>query len=175
MPNLVSLTCNSFQILGKTQTGIFLTSGTSGQSLIKENCQNSRTRDDIGMKFEQSTKFNKRNKTRLNQFDDDVMPANCDIIAIFLIYGQFGAILKRDSRSIICKTYIFIKSNLLSYKNRKQNEKIFNTSLTLLFWMKEIFLPKNADISKTKKALVPKGVFPETTYVCVLTYQTSSF
>ena len=41
--------------------------------------------------------------------------------------------------------------------------------------MKDIFLPKNADISKTKKALIAKGVFPETTYVCVLTYQTSSF
>ena len=133
MPNLVSLTCNSFQILGKTQTGIFLISGTSGQPLIKENFQNSRTRDDIGMKFEQSTKFNKRNKKRLNQFDDDVMPAYCDIIAIFLIYGQFGAILKRDYRSIICKTYIFIKSNLLSYKNRKQNEKSFNTSSHFCF------------------------------------------
>ena len=123
MPNLVSLTCNSFQILGKTQTGIFLISGTSGQSLIKENCQNSRTRDDIGMKFEQSTKFNKRNKTRLNQFDDDVMPANCDIIAIFLIYGQFGAILKRDSRSIICKTYIFIKVTFYLTKTGNRTKK----------------------------------------------------
>ena len=45
----------------------------------------------------------------------------CDVTAIFSIYGQFGAILKPDSRSIVCKTYVFINSNLLSYKNGKQN------------------------------------------------------
>ena len=46
------------------------------------------------------------------------MSENCDVIAIFLIYGQFGAIWKL---LIACKTYIFINSNLLSYKNWKQN------------------------------------------------------
>ena len=44
-----------------------------------------------------------------------------DIIAIFPIYNQFGAIQKPDSVSIVCKTYIFINSNLLCYKNWKQN------------------------------------------------------
>ena len=48
------------------------------------------------------------------------MSANCDVIAIFPIYGQFVAIQKPDSGGIVCQTYIFIKSNLLSYKNRKQ-------------------------------------------------------
>ena len=51
------------------------------------------------------------------------MLANCDVIVIFLIYGQFGAIGKPDSRCIVCKTYIFINSNFLSYKNWKQNKK----------------------------------------------------
>ena len=45
------------------------------------------------------------------------MSENCNIIAIFPIYGQFGAIRKPDSGRIVCKTYIFINSNLLSYKN----------------------------------------------------------
>ena len=31
-------------------------------------------------------------------------------------------------------------------------------------------LQKNADISKIKRALVPQGIFFETTYVCVLTH-----
>ena len=37
------------------------------------------------------------------------------------------------------------------------------------------FLQGNADISKIKRALVRKGIFSETTYVYVLTYQISSF
>ena len=92
------------------------------------------------------------------------MSENCDVIAIFSIYGQFGAIWKPDSRRIVCKTYISNNSNLLSYKNWKQNWKIFNTAFTLLlcvkvlFWPKNvIFLQKNADTSKFKRALVLKG------------------
>ena len=49
------------------------------------------------------------------------MSNNCDAIAIFPIYNQFGAIRKPDSGRIVCKIYIFINSNLLSYKNGKQN------------------------------------------------------
>ena len=44
-----------------------------------------------------------------------------NVIAIFPIYGQFGVIRKPDSQCIVCKIYIFIKSNLLSYKIWKQN------------------------------------------------------
>ena len=69
------------------------------------------------MKLGPVTKRDKRNKTTSKQFDDDIMSKNCDIIAIFLIYGQFGEIGKPDSGCIVCKTYIFIDSNLLSYKN----------------------------------------------------------
>ena len=49
------------------------------------------------------------------------MLENCDVIVIFPIYGQFGAIRKPDSGRIVCKTYVFINSNLLFYKNWKQN------------------------------------------------------
>ena len=54
-------------------------------------------------------------------FNDDVMLENCDIIVIFSIYGQFGAIQKPDSRCRVCKIYVVINSSLLSYKNWKQN------------------------------------------------------
>ena len=69
------------------------------------------------MKLRLVTKLDKRNKTRSKKFSDDVMSANCDVIVIFPIYGQFGAIQTPDSGRIVCKTYIFIYSNLLSYKS----------------------------------------------------------
>ena len=69
------------------------------------------------MKLGPVTELDKRNKITSKQFDDDVMSKNCDVIAIFSIKGQFGAIWKPDSGRIVCKTYIFINSNLFSYKN----------------------------------------------------------
>ena len=51
-----------------------------------------RTSDDIGMKFGPVTKLDKKNKTTSKKFDDDVISESCYVIAIFLIYGQFGAI-----------------------------------------------------------------------------------
>ena len=85
-------------------------------------------------------------------------------------------------RTRIYESYIFINNNLLSYKNWKQNLKISNTALTPLLWVKVLFLlknadflQKNADISKIKRVLVLKGIFSETKFVCVLTYQISSF
>ena len=49
------------------------------------------------------------------KIDDDVMSQKDDITVIFPIYEQFRAIWKLDSENV-CKTYIFINSNLLSYK-----------------------------------------------------------
>ena len=72
------------------------------------------------MKFGQVTEHDKKNKTT-SKNDDHVMLANCDVIVTFPIYGQFGAVWKPDSRHLVCKTYIFINSNLLSYKKLKQN------------------------------------------------------
>ena len=63
------------------------------------------------------TKLDKGNKTTSKKSDDDIMSRNCHVNFIFLIYGQFGAISNVDFRYIVCKTYIFIKNNLLSYKN----------------------------------------------------------
>ena len=43
-------------------------------------------------------------------FDDDVMPANCDVIVFFPIYGQVKAIGKLDSGQIVYKISISIHS-----------------------------------------------------------------
>ena len=53
------------------------------------------------MKFGPVTKFNKRNKTMSKNFDNDIMLANCEVIAIFPIYGQFRAIQKLDSEHTV--------------------------------------------------------------------------
>ena len=69
------------------------------------------------MKLVPVTELDKRNKTRSKKFADNVMLENCNVIVTFSIYGQFGAIRKLDSRRRVCKSYVFIKSNLLSYKH----------------------------------------------------------
>ena len=69
------------------------------------------------MKLGPVTKLDNRNKTTSKKNYDDVMSASCDVIVFFPIYGQFGAIRKPDSGCIVCKTYIFMSNNLLSYKN----------------------------------------------------------
>ena len=134
------------------------------------------------MKLGPVSKIDRKNKTTSKTCDYDVISENCDVIAIFPIYSEFGAICKTNSRCIVCKTYILINSNLLSYKNWKQNLKVFNTALTLFLWVKVLFWPKNsaflqrnADISKIKKALVLKGIFPETPYGCALACKISRF
>ena len=68
------------------------------------------------MKLGPVTKLDKRNKATPKKFDDDIMSVNCDVIVIFPIYGQFGAIRKPDSGRIVCKTYIFINSFFFTYK-----------------------------------------------------------
>ena len=85
------------------------------------------------------------------------MSANCYVIIVFLIYSQFGVIRKPGSVRIVCKTYIFINSNLLPYKNLKQNLKISNRTLTSIVALGKgtifaqkmiIFCQENADIRK---------------------------
>ena len=47
------------------------------------------------MKLRPVTKLDKRNKTTSKIFNDDVMLENCDVIVIFLIFGQFGVVRSR--------------------------------------------------------------------------------
>ena len=73
------------------------------------------------MKVGPVTKLDKKNTATSKKFDDDAMSANCDVMVIFPIYDQFGAIWKPDFGRIVCKTYIFSNSKLLFCKNCKQN------------------------------------------------------
>ena len=68
---------------------------------MKENCYISWTSDDIDMKLGPVTKLGKKNKTLPKDFNDDLMSEKCDV---FVISGR-----------IVCKTYISININLLSY------------------------------------------------------------
>ena len=152
MPNLVSITRPSLQILGKTQTWVFLISGFLVSPLQKKIVI-------IPEPVMILTWIDKRNKTTSKKIDVDLMSENYDVIVIFRIFGQFGAIRRPDSGHRVCKSYVFSNRNLLSYKNWKQNLKISNTALTLLLWVKVLFwtknanfLQKNADISKIKGA-----------------------
>ena len=106
-----------FPDIGQNSDGGMSDLRISGQSLIKVNCLNSRTSGDIEVKLGPVTKLYKRSDTKSKKIDDDVMSTNCDVIVIFQIYGQFGAIGELDSGRIVFKTYIFINSNFLSYKN----------------------------------------------------------
>ena len=51
------------------------------------------------------------------EINNDVMSENFDVIVIFPIYGQFGAIRDLDSGCIGFKTCVVIYSHLFSYKN----------------------------------------------------------
>ena len=55
----------------------------SCQSLIKENCHNSRASDDIDMKLGIVTKIDRRNRTTSKKFDGDIVSENCDVIVTF--------------------------------------------------------------------------------------------
>ena len=127
MPNFVSITCPSLQILGKTQREVF---PISGQSLIKENCYNSRTSDDIDVKLRPVTKLDKRNKATSKKIDDDVMSESCNVIVIFLIFGQFGAVWRPDSGHRVCKLFsVTVTFCLTKAENRTKKS---NTALSLL-------------------------------------------
>ena len=62
------------------------------------------------------TKLDRKNRVTSEKFDNDVMSSNCDVVFFIPIYGQVVAIWKLDSERMVYKTYIFINSNLLSYK-----------------------------------------------------------
>ena len=83
MPNLISLTIPSLQILSKNSDGGISNFRISGQSCIKVNCHNSRISDDIDMKPGAVTRLDSRDKTKLKKFHDDVMSTNCDVTVIF--------------------------------------------------------------------------------------------
>ena len=103
------------------------------------------------------------------------MSENCDVIVIFLIYGQVGVIRKSDCGRMVYKTYIFIKSHLLSWKSWKYIQQSLVYCFEQLWQNMLIFCKINTDISKIKCVLVLKSISSENKYVCVLMFQSSRF
>ena len=68
------------------------------------------------MKLGTVTKLYKK-KITPKKHEDDVISENCDLNAIFSIYGQFGTTWEPDSGCRVYKIYVFVNSNLLSYIN----------------------------------------------------------
>ena len=75
----------------------------SGQFLIKENCHNSRTSDDIEMKLGLVNKLDKASKATLKKIDVNVMSENCDVIVIFRIFGQFESVQTESLQKVCLK------------------------------------------------------------------------
>ena len=65
------------------------------------------------MKLRPITKLDKQNMATTKK----MMMTSCRQIGMSLSFFPFGAIRKPDSGRMICKIYIFINSNFLSYKN----------------------------------------------------------
>ena len=107
-------------ILGKNHSGVFPISRFLVNPLNK-NCHNSETSHDIDMKLGPVTKPDMGNTSTSKKVDHDAMSTNRDVIVFLPIHGQFAAIQKTHSGSMVYKTYIFINSNLLSYRSWKQN------------------------------------------------------
>ena len=93
----------------------------SSQSFINENCHNSSTSHDIGMKLGPVTKLNKKSSVTSKKSWRWRHIGNLWRHCLFSIYDQFAAIRKPDSWCMVYKTYIFINNNLLSCKTSKQN------------------------------------------------------
>ena len=55
------------------------------------------------MKLGPVAKLDKKNKTKPKNFGVDVMLENCDVIVIFQIFGQFGAVWRSDCTQTLKK------------------------------------------------------------------------
>ena len=83
------------------------------------------------MKLGLVTRLDKRDKTMSKKFDDDVTSRDCNTIAIYFNLKQIWS--NPEPGFIVCDFSLMITFYLTKNKNRTQNEKISNTTLTLLF------------------------------------------
>ena len=126
MPNLVSPTCPSLQILDKTQTGVFQISGFLVNSLLK-NCHKSRISIDIDMKFDIVTKRDEKTKTSKKK-----TMTSCRKIMTSLSSSLFMADLKQSG--MVYNSYIFINSNLPKTANKNKRQATGSIQLISSFF-----------------------------------------
>ena len=102
------LTSSSFEILVKTRQEYFQFLDFWSISYKKKLLlQNSKTSNDIDMTVGTVTRHDKRNIITSKKFGNDVISENCDVIAVFPICGQSGAIRKPEYRCIVYKNFYF--------------------------------------------------------------------
>ena len=75
------------------------------------------------MKLGPVTKLDKKNKITSKEFYNDVISRNCDVIAIFPMYGQFGAIQKPDSGRITVKLMFSLTITFYLTKTENSTKK----------------------------------------------------
>ena len=91
MPNLVFLTYPKSTDIVQNLDGDIFDFRISGQSIIKRNCHNSRTNDDIDMKLGTITKLDKKNKTVVKK----MTMTSCQKIVTSLLFFEFTANLEQ--------------------------------------------------------------------------------
>ena len=135
----------------------------SGQSLITESCHNFRTIDDIHMKLWSVTKFDRRNNTTSKKIDYDVISASYDIFVIFFFMVNLEQSWSWIPEAWSIKLTFSIKVTFYLTKTETRTKKYLKN----LYPKNVDFFPKkNANISKTKRALVLNSIVSENNCVC---------
>ena len=126
------------------------------------------------------TKFDKTKKATSKKLS----MTSCQQIATPLSFYQFMANLEQSRSRILEPQSVKLTSSLITTFYLTKTAKRTKKSLTQLshycFQQRSImpknadFLQKKADISKIQRVLVLKGMFSETIFVWVVTYQISS-
>ena len=75
------------------------------------------------MKLGLVTKLDKRNKTMSKKCDVDVMSENCNVIVIFWIFGQFGAVQRPDSGRKSAKVMFSVIATFYFAKKERRTKK----------------------------------------------------
>ena len=131
MPNFVSITCPSLQILGKNQTGYFRFPDF-WSTLIKENCYNSRTSADIDMKLGPVTKIDKGNITTSKKLTLKSCRKIVTSFSLFYFWPIWSGPETGFRSTESAKVLFSVNVTFCRTKTENRTKKISNTALTLL-------------------------------------------
>ena len=125
----------SLQILGITQTGVFLIS----RFWVQENCHNSRTSNDIDMNLGPVTKIDKRNKTKSKNWQR----RHVRNLLYHCLFSNLWPLWNNPEVSFRMPSFIFsLIGTLYLTKTENRVKKISSTALTLLVWVKVLVSSK---------------------------------
>ena len=175
---MVSLIRLSPQILGKTQTGVFLISGFMDNR--NENYHDSRNSHDIDMKLGPVTKHDKGNTLTSKK----LTTTSYQQIVTSMSFFQFQANLQPSGSRIpdgwskklaflLIVTFYLTEPENRTKKSRTQLLYITFSKGTIFVQKQLIFCKNNADIINIKEVLVLKGIFSKT--ACLWEYFRTKF